>query len=399
MLNIYELTDVQELSKLLDESKKLIQSDTQGADSLASKALRMALETGHDSLTGQAYYTLGVIHYYMSNYLGSSEFYDKALNTSLANTDKVFASALWNNLGINYEFSNENTKAVEAYFKSLRIAEELSDSLGIYQSYINIGFLLIGLKDIEAAEEYLTKALDYFIRQQDYNHMGLCFHNLAILHQDKGNNEETLAFYNQAINHYRLAGNHLELNSVYFDKTTYLIDNRQYATAKNHLEELTRLSRKFSNSSTEASIELLKGKYLLYGQKKYQQAATCFLKAEELYTWSNAKKQLIPVCQNLANVYVYTGEQEKHRKILDKYDSLVQQFYDEASTQKIAELRNLHEAEQNNRQKKNLEREITHQRGGMAVGFRKSAPVSAEIQRDDGDDPANLEKDDAFLKN
>lgn len=354
--------DLRELGSRLNEAKKLLTEDITKADSLATIILARSLKTGHDSLIAQTYYTLGVIHYYKGNYLTSTNFYDKALKTNLAKTDKHFAAALWNNQGVNYEFSSENEKAVEAYFKSLQIAEELKDSTGIFQSYINIGFLFIALKNHESAEEYLTKALNYFSRQEDFNHMGLCYHNLAALKENRGQTRESLEFYDKAIDHYRKAENHLELISAYYDKTTYLVDIKRFDEAKKHLKTLTTLGEESNNISKLGSIELLRGKFLLYGQKKYQEAADCFLKAEELCLKSNSKKRLTDIYKNLANVYVHTGEHMKHMEILEKFDTLLQQFYDEASSQKMAEFRTLYELKEKNRQEKILEQEIAYQK-------------------------------------
>lgn len=338
------------IAALLNKARDLIPENLDEADSLAVSALEKILATNNDSLSGRAYYLLGVIHYYRGNHLLSSEFYKKGLDTGLADTDEEFASALWNNLGVIYEYENDYEKALEAYLNSLQMAEKLGDSLSIYQSHINIGLLYVWLSDYTASERYLRNALDYFTRCNDDNHTGLCFHNLAILYENSGEPGKAIDSYNKAIDFYGKADNKLELLSASNDKTNLLLDEKKYDEVKKELQKIDALGRDFSNPYSEGNINILKGKYFLYGETQLKRAERYFRDAEELLKKSNTEKQLSKVYYLLVSLYSITGESEKHRRALDSYNNILQKSYNEKSGEKIAELRTLYEVHKKEKQ-------------------------------------------------
>lgn len=354
--------DTDYLVDLLSDAKEQIPEKLHQADSIANLVLEGSLANQNDSLTGRAYYLLGVIHYYEGNHLLSSGFYKKGLETRLAATDEEFASALWNNLGVNLEYENEYEKAVEAYLKSLQLAERLNDSLSIHQSYINIGLLYVWLTDYHEAETYLNNALDYFIREEDDNHTGLCYHNLAILYDRSGKSEKAVETYNQAIDFYRKAGNRMELASASHDKINLLLERKEFEAAKKELEEAARIAKQLSNPYTSGNFNVLRGKYFFYGEKEYEKAEEHFLEGVTLLESSNAQKQQINAYYMLANLYAATGNRDKHKQALDKHNELLQQNYNDTSSEKIAEMRTLHEVEQKNMQMQALQKQSAQQK-------------------------------------
>jgi len=354
--------EVDSLTSLINNAKQMIPQNLEAADSLSEIVLEQSLVNQNDSLTGRAYYLLGVINYYKGNHLLSSGYYNKGLETELAATDEEFASALWNNLGVNLEYENEYEKAVEAYLKSLQLAEKLEDSLSIHQSYINIGLLYIWLTHYNQAETYLDKALDYFKRLEDDNHIGLCYHNLAILYDRSGNSEKAVETYNQAIEFYRKAGNQMELASASHDKINLLLELKEFEAAKQELEEAARIAKQLSNPYTTGNFKVLRGKYFFYAEKEYEKAEEYFHEAITQLESSNAQKQQLNAYYMLANLYAVTGNRDKHRQVLDKHNGLLQQNYNEKSSGKIAEMRTLHEVEQKNMQMLTLKKQSAQQK-------------------------------------
>ncbi|WP_175552529.1 tetratricopeptide repeat protein [Tangfeifania diversioriginum] len=354
--------EVDSLTSLINNAKQMIPQNLEAADSLSEIVLERSLVNQNDSLTGRAYYLLGVINYYKGNHLLSSGYYNKGLETELAATDEEFASALWNNLGVNLEYENEYEKAVEAYLKSLQLAEKLEDSLSIHQSYINIGLLYIWLTHYNQAETYLDKALDYFKRLEDDNHVGLCYHNLAILYDRSGNSEKAVETYDKSIDFYRKSGNQMELASASHDKINLLLEKKAFEAAKQGLEEAVRIADKLSNPYTSGNFNVLRGKYLFYAEKEYEKAEEYFHEAITQLESSNAQKQQINAYYMLANLYAATGNRDKHRQVLDKHNELLQQNFNEKSSEKIAEMRTLHEVEQKNMQMLALQRQSAQQK-------------------------------------
>ncbi len=351
------------IAALLNKARYLIPENLDEADSLSVSALEKILKIQNDSLSGRAYYQLGVIHYYRGNHLLSSEFYKKGLETKLAGTDDEFASALWNNLGIIYEYENDYEKALEAYLNSLHLAENLGDSLSIFQSYINIGLLYVWLLDYNESDMYLNNALDYFYRTEDDNHIGLCYHNLAILYANSGKSEKVIEAYDQAIEYYGKAENLLELCSVSQDKIDFLLETKNFSDTKQELEKAGRLVKQVSNPYSGGNFYFLRGKYSFYAEKNYTQAEKYFWEALSLLESSNAIKQQLNAYFMLTNLYATTGNTKKHSEVLTRYNELLQQNYNEKTSGNIAQLRTLYEV--NKKEKQILELSNQKQREAL----------------------------------
>ena len=263
---------IDSLSIVIAKAKEHIPDNLDLAESYANSAQENLLKNPSDTLIGRVYYLLGVIHYYRGNHILSSEFYRKGLDTRLAEIDFKFASALWNNLGIIYEFE----KALDAYLNSLHLAENLGDSLSIFQSYINIGLLNVWLLDYNESEMYLNKALDYFFRTENDNHIGLCYHNLAILYTNSGKPVKVIEAYNQAIEYYGEAENLMEQSSAHHDKIDFLLENENFTDAKQELYKAARLVEQLSNPYSRGNFYFLRGKYSFYAEKDYTEAEKYF---------------------------------------------------------------------------------------------------------------------------
>ncbi len=337
------------LNQMIIRAKNILTKDLVEAERMAKMILEASTKLSNDSIHSKANYILGLIHYFKGEYLISSEYYKKALETDYANANDLFASALWNNLGINMEHELEYENTLEAYLKSLNLAEKHGDSLGIYQSYINIGLIYIWLTAYAEAEQFLNKALNYFTKKRDHNHLGLCYHNLGVLYQSKNEHEKVRATYDLAINHYQLAENQLELSGVYYNKISYLINQNQFSDAKKTMDEVEALKLQ-TNLHQKGNMFLAKGIYFLKGDYQPDKSENYFLQAIDKFQESNVQRQVIHAYLNLSLLYARTGNTGKHEEAILKYDSLFHAHYHETSDSKIAQMRTLYEVQEKEKQ-------------------------------------------------
>lgn len=94
-------------------------------------------------------------------------------------------ATLLNNLAAYNEQSGNIQKAIALYGQSLKLHEELKDSLGIAQTLNNLGVIYNKQKEFEKALEYQKKALEITTKLNHstgmiytYNNLGLIYHNL-----------------------------------------------------------------------------------------------------------------------------------------------------------------------------------------------------------------------------
>lgn len=335
---------VDSLAEKLDRARKLLPQNPAEADSLAMHVLQAGEPAGIDSLIAKAYYTLGLSSYYAGNHILSAHYYEKALLENHSRQHPDFESALWNNLGINYEIQNKPAKAVDAYLRSLELAKQASDSVSIYQSYNNLGFLYIGLMDFATAEDYLNRALRFFLKANDDYNTALAYHNLAILNISLKNDDLVSDYFDRAVQFYRKSGTVQKVFEALVDKTNFLLEKGMTAAARSQLDTLRAFGKIHSNPYVQAITDVLYGTYYLNNQQ-LNLAGKHFQDAEAFFVQSQSNIKLADLYQSLGNLYLQQRNPDAYQETMQKHLALIKKTYAEESASKIAELRVLHKVE------------------------------------------------------
>lgn len=345
----------------LASAKELLPGDPLRADSLSRLILDQALSAGIDSITAKAYYTLGVCNYYAGRNLLSAEYYGKALETKYAREHLAFESAIWNNLGILHEIDNQIPEAFDAYLRSLQGAEKLGDSLSIFQSYINLGFLSIFMNNLKNAETYLLKALHYFeLKADDYN-TALCLHDLAVLARNQRNIGQSLAYYEAALKKYEKAGVPQKAFEMQIDRMNMLIEEKMISQIERLMPALMKQTTQISNPYVQSMVMTVRGNYnLLLGNTA--EAEADFLQAEQGFKESKSDSHLYYLYERMAELYAEMNNPAKLKQALEKYFSFIKKTYSDKSSSRVAELHVMHELEKKEQRAKMLEVQLGQQR-------------------------------------
>lgn len=111
---------------------------------------------------------LGYIHWHESNYEASLYYHNQALalanKYNINNSPKAFTFLM---LGNDFYDKGDYTKTSEYYFKSLKLFEELNDTIGQIQVHNRLGKLYFKLKDLKNSREQTKLALT-LNKQFDY---------------------------------------------------------------------------------------------------------------------------------------------------------------------------------------------------------------------------------------
>lgn len=160
--------------------KGMIPSQLLLADSLSQVFYAEAKFAEDQEGIARGAFLLGLTNYFQGNLYLSAKFYEEALASDYVALDRDLAESCWNNLGIVLELQNNLPEALEAYHKSMLIAEEKGDSLGMAETQINLGLLEIKRQNTDEGILYLEKALTYFQQVQDTINIGLCLQNIGV---------------------------------------------------------------------------------------------------------------------------------------------------------------------------------------------------------------------------
>ena len=111
---------------------------------------------------------------------------------------KGIASSL-NSIGLNYKHQGDIPKAIEFYTKALIIREEIGDKEAIAQSLTNIGLVYQHQGDIPKALENYHRALKIFEETGGKEGNALALNNIGRIYENQGDMSEALAYYQKSL--------------------------------------------------------------------------------------------------------------------------------------------------------------------------------------------------------
>jgi len=133
--------------------------DIEKTNSLAEKALHLAIDLEHSDEQATAYYNIGVFHLYNSDFKSCAESYQKAF--SLCSQENVLTLTRLNmSLGYIYSFTHDFEKALEYSNRALNIATENHLYEEICSIYNNIARIHHNLEEYDIAMQYCQEALN-----------------------------------------------------------------------------------------------------------------------------------------------------------------------------------------------------------------------------------------------
>jgi AraC-like DNA-binding protein len=227
----------------------------QDADSVAQLLLNYVVSnpTDNDSLEAKTYFLFGVINLYSGKFKSSAAYLERALDTRYTATKPGFREYCLNNLGVVYEKKGNFAKALDNYYQSLRISEQLKDSTSLMQSLINISLLEYKSQNTAKAVALGESALRYFEQQNDTLNTALCHQNLSIyLFRQK---KDALSSYHmsKAKALYALVNQQYRIVEVLISEAVSLSERGQYQVSNDRLDEALALAVKYQYEDKEAN--------------------------------------------------------------------------------------------------------------------------------------------------
>jgi CHAT domain-containing protein len=162
------------------------QYDFHAALPLCLKAAEAAEKLGDLNYLSAIYTDLGNEYNSLGNYQKAVEFHTKALQVDIQIGDKKGEGSDYGNLGISYKSLGDYPKATEFQSKALQIALLLGDKQGEGNAYGNLGNAYYSLGDYPKAIEFHNKALQIDVQigsklgeGQDYGNLGNAYDSLG----------------------------------------------------------------------------------------------------------------------------------------------------------------------------------------------------------------------------
>lgn len=216
-----------------------------------------------------------------------------------------------NTQGTSFYMMGNYAQAINYFYQSLRIKEDIKDHKGIAATLNNIGMIYDEQGDYDKAIEHYTNAIDNFQlitgrKKPDYQVLVASYHNLGVLFFGTGNNEKALEYFNKSLN--------------FTDETKFLRE-RAYAFSNiGHIyleEQDTEKSAEYFSKSFEISkkikdengiIDALNNFSFLYIKKKnFSRAISYATEALEMAQKNKATGQIKDAAETLYLSYKELG--------------------------------------------------------------------------------------------
>lgn len=142
---------------------------------------------------------IGVIYNDKGNTPKALEYYFKSLKIREAINDKRGMEESYSNIGVVYSSRGNSALALEYYNKGLKIGEEISDNFSTLSLNINIADLYYVIGDIPKALEYNLKSLKIYEGSSDKIGLSKCLEQIGEIYLSQKNNSTALEYFTKSL--------------------------------------------------------------------------------------------------------------------------------------------------------------------------------------------------------
>ena len=202
--------DTSKVNTLNSLANELSRSNPDTAILISMQALQLGDKIKWQLGIGKTQHFLGWFSFLKGDYAFSLEHYSKALaifdeleKSPQLPEDKsqllILKSKTIGNIGIVYYYQGDFPKALDYYFKALKMAEEIGSKSNINAVLNNIGAIYQDQRDYSNALDYFLKALKIAEEISDKNRIAKHLGNIGIIYFYKGDYSNALVYYFKAL--------------------------------------------------------------------------------------------------------------------------------------------------------------------------------------------------------
>lgn len=228
-----------------------------------------------------------------------------------------------NTQGTSFFMSGNYALAIDYFYQSLRIKEDIKDHKGIAATLNNIGMIYDEQGDQDKAIEHYSKAIDNFQkiagkRDLDYQVLVASYHNLGALFFGMGNKDKALEYFSKTLN--------LTDESKFLRERAYTFSNighiyleqKDAGKSEEYFGKAFEIAKKIGDEN--GIIDALNNFSLLYiDQGNYPQAISYATEALEMAQKNNATVQIKDAAESLYLSHKQLGNYNKALAMHEQY--------------------------------------------------------------------------------
>lgn len=222
-------TDNEKVGLLNAIGAEYIENDPAMMMQYAEKALKLARQRGIKKGEGEAWFNMGNANIMLSNYTealksftNAQDIFEKLLAAEKSDNSEIksYLAKTYGSIGIVCSEQNNYAKALEYYFKALKIYKEAKQKEIILRLYNNIGIVYKTQKEYDKALEYFKKAL-VIQKEIGDNTAGTTITNIGNIYLEQGKVNEAFTSYQEAAKIFEKFENKRGLGELYNSLGTY----------------------------------------------------------------------------------------------------------------------------------------------------------------------------------
>ncbi|WP_417350542.1 tetratricopeptide repeat protein [Flavobacterium alkalisoli] len=327
-------TDAKKVELLNAVGAEYIENDPATMMQYAEKALKLAQQKKLKKGEGEAWFNMGNANIMLSNYSKALKSFTSAQDifeqlfaedVSDKNEIKGYLAKTYGSIGIVCSEQNNYAKALEYYFKALKIYKEAKQQQIVFRLYNNIGIVYKTQGEYTKALEYFNKTLEI---QKELNDdtAGTTITNIGNIYLLQNKNKEAFASYQEAINIFERFNSKRGLGELYNSLGNYYEKTGDKAKAEEYynkgLEVFEGVGEKYGAS---ASLGFLGDLYA--GQGKTKQAVEFLNKSSAFAQEIGVLEQVKTSEKSLSDLYEKQGDYKlallHYKKFEEAKDSIV----------------------------------------------------------------------------
>lgn len=158
----------------------------------------LLLDKQHDSTRAVIFNKIAVSFQHVNDYVAIKEA-NRALDFAQKSNHKYQECLSLHHIGVSYANTTRFSEALNYYFKSLKVAEDIQNEKMILQNYNQIGIIYSYQGNSKQAYKYFRKFLDAALKGDNQGHIARGYNNIGISLKNEGKLEEAVLNYKKAL--------------------------------------------------------------------------------------------------------------------------------------------------------------------------------------------------------
>lgn len=258
-------------------------------------------------LSIKALIEIGIEYFFRSDYSKALEYYFKALDIAEKTNDKSLISQCYNEIGIVYKNQGKYKLALDYYEKALLMATELNDKPWIAACNTNIGNIYRKKGNYEKALEYYLSALKTFEQLQQKRRVAICYINIGNIYEEQHDYEKALEYYKRALNISIETGDKLRISDSYINIGKIYSNREDFSNARTYFNKSLDIYKEFGYKHEMDNCYKYIG-YTYKIQNDFQKAIEFYNKALEISEEEEDKSSIAETMINLGNLFINKNE-------------------------------------------------------------------------------------------